>query len=91
MHGFVNLLTAAVLANAERLDVHEIEQILEDEDAHDFVWADDHLRWRGHTASIAQVAAARHGALRSFGSCSFDEPRHDLRTLGWLADAVASE
>ncbi len=90
MHGFVNLLTAALLADAENLDAQEVELLLNDEDAHQFEWADDHLRWRGHTASVAQIEAARCGALQSFGSCSFDQPRQDLRALGWLADAVAS-
>jgi hypothetical protein len=88
MHGFVNLLTATVLAHVEQLDAHEIEQILEDDNSHDFEWADDCLRWRGHKASIAQIEAARRGALRSLGSCSFDEPRQELRALGWLDEAV---
>ena len=90
MHGFVNLLTAAVLAQAEHLDVLAVEQLLDDEDSHNFEWTDDHLRWRGHTASVVQIEAARRGALQSFGSCSFDEPRQELRALGWLAEAVAS-
>jgi hypothetical protein len=90
MHGFVNLLTAAVLADTERLDARYVEQILEDDDSHNFEWADDYLRWRDHKASIAQIEASRRGALRSFGSCSFDEPRQGLRALGWLDEAVGS-
>ena len=33
---------------------------------------------------VAQLAAARQGFCRSFGSCSFREPIGELRELGWL-------
>ena len=46
--------------------------------------AADALRWRSLAASAAEVADARQQAALSFGSCSFDEPRDDLRDLGWL-------
>jgi hypothetical protein len=84
MHGFVNLLVAGVLAHARGLHVERIAELLDDADPASFVFTDDELRWRGVAASTEQVREARRTAVLSFGSCSFDEPRDDLRALGWM-------
>lgn len=82
--GFINLLTAAVLADAHHLPEPELQSILEDENVASFAWTDQTLRWRGRSATVDQIAAARRRALLSFGSCSFDDPAAGLRSLGWL-------
>jgi hypothetical protein len=84
MHGFVNVFAAAVLAYARHLPETEIRGVMEDEDAGHFVFDDEGFRWREVRATTAEVAAARGQFATSFGSCSFDEPRDDLRALGWL-------
>ena len=83
-HGFLNLLTAVVLARANHLSEHEIEEVVADEDPSDFVLDADGLAWRELRASPAQVAEARTQALVGYGSCSFREPADDLRALGVL-------
>jgi len=84
MHGFVNVFVAGVLAHAAALDEPEIVSILNDERPDSFTFDDDSLAWRGRAATTQQVAAIRKDRVISFGSCSFDEPRDDLRALGWL-------
>jgi hypothetical protein len=83
MHGFVNVFGAAVLAHARGLTAEQLLPILEDEDAGDFVFDDTGFRWKEYRAGTEEIVAARRRVV-SFGSCSFDEPREDLRTLGWL-------
>lgn len=84
MHGFLNVLFAAVLADAHELAPSAIHEILADEDAGHFEITDDGIRWRDFTANVAQIDAARAAGFQSFGSCSFAEPREDLRALGLL-------
>ncbi|MGH7177215.1 MAG: hypothetical protein ACREJC_07540 [Tepidisphaeraceae bacterium] len=84
MHGFINVFVAGVLAGARGLDEGRIIAILSDESAASFTFDDDGLRWQDHRASIAQIESARRDRVISFGSCSFDEPREDLRALGWM-------
>jgi hypothetical protein len=83
MHGFVNVFGAAVLAHARGLDREQLRPILEDEDAGNFVFDGQGFRWKDYRATTAEIVAARRRVV-SFGSCSFDEPRDDLRALGWL-------
>jgi hypothetical protein len=84
MHGFLNVLVASVLDTVHQLEVDQVAEILSDENQASFHFADDGLRWRDLAASNEQIAAARRTALVSFGSCSFDEPRTDLRALSLL-------
>jgi hypothetical protein len=84
MHGFLNVFAAGVLAHARRLPASQLQAVLEDEIPSHFSFSDDGLRWGGSSATTEEVAAARRDFVASFGSCSFDEPRDDLRALGWL-------
>jgi hypothetical protein len=84
MPGFVNVLVAAALAEIHHLPEGAVQAILDDESAGDFKFTADALQWQDLAANVEQIGAARRRSLVSFGSCSFDEPRDDLRALGWL-------
>jgi hypothetical protein len=84
MHGFLNVFGAGVLAAARGLKEHHIVQILMDEDPTSFVLNDRGLCWKEDCATVAEIEKARETSVISFGSCSFDEPREDLRALGLL-------
>jgi hypothetical protein len=55
--------------------------MLADESASSFVFDEEAFRWRDWKISPAQIRARRR-LVTSLGSCSFDEPREDLRGLG---------
>jgi hypothetical protein len=83
-HGFLNVFVAGVFCHARKISSESLRAILTEEDAAQFHFDDAALRWKDVSASTKEVAAARKKAVISFGSCSFDEPREDLRTLGLL-------
>jgi hypothetical protein len=84
MHGFLNVFGAGVLAHARRLTEDQVREIVEDEDATHFAFDEAGFGWKQWRATSEEVAAARSRFVLSFGSCSFDEPRDDLRALGIL-------
>jgi hypothetical protein len=84
MHGFINVFYAAACAYSWRDNRPEhIEGIIEYEDPGTFVITDQEMRLKGWRLTTEWIRAARQRVV-SFGSCSFDEPRDDLRKLGWL-------
>jgi hypothetical protein len=84
MHGFLNVFGAGVLAHRHRLSEEQVRAIIEDEDPTHFVFDDECFRWKDYRATVGEIRLARQLAVTSFGSCSFDEPREDLRKLGLL-------
>jgi hypothetical protein len=83
MHGFLNVLGAAVLAAEHRWDAHQTSIMLDDEDSASFSFTEDFFAWREWKISIERLQYRRK-FVASFGSCSFDEPRGDLRALNLL-------
>jgi len=83
MHGFLNVLGAAVLAAEHRWDAKQTATMLEDENAVSFSFGEDFFGWHGWKIDIERLRYRRRFAA-SFGSCSFDEPHDDLRSLGLL-------
>jgi hypothetical protein len=83
MHGFLNVLGAAVLAAEHRWDARQTSYMLGDEDAASFSFAEDFFAWREWKVDVERLRYRRK-FVTSFGSCSFDEPREDLRALGFL-------
>jgi hypothetical protein len=81
MHGFLNVLGAGVLAAEHRWSEAQTQEMLADEDADSFAFEEEMFRWREWKISTAQITQRRH-LVTSLGSCSFDEPRDDLRALG---------
>jgi hypothetical protein len=82
MHGFLNLLAAAVFAPL--LDAHDLEAILDDESPAAFGFSERSFAWRNREATLDEIAVARASRLAGYGSCSFEEPVADLTALGIL-------
>lgn len=85
MHGFLNVFGAGILAYTHNLDRATLTEILEDENPSHFHFDGDTFRWQALSADPEAIANARKVGVLSYGSCSFDEPREDLRGLGMLA------
>ncbi|HKR54351.1 MAG TPA: hypothetical protein VJR93_08390 [Chthoniobacterales bacterium] len=83
MHGFLNVLGAAVLAAEYKWNANQTALMLEDENADSFSFTEEFFAWRDWKIDTARLQYRRTFAT-SFGSCSFDEPRDDLRALRLL-------
>lgn len=83
MHGFVNLFLAAnLLYLGGTLD--EANQLLNEERSEAFSISPEAIAWRSFHWTATQLRTVRKEFAISFGSCSFEEPIHDLEALGWL-------
>ncbi len=83
MHGFLNVLGAAILAAEHKWDEKRTAAMLEDENPKSFSFDGEFFAWREWKIDIKRLNNRRK-FVTSFGSCSFDEPREDLRALGFL-------
>jgi hypothetical protein len=89
-HGFLNVFIAACLALTDELKPSEIEALLEEQSIKAFAIDDETIRWRKHRLRAENIEDVREEFARSFGSCSFDEPREHLRALGLLENVSAA-
>jgi hypothetical protein len=83
MHGFLNVLGAAMLAAEHKWDAAQTTAMLEDEGVSSFKFDDEFFAWRDWRIDIRRLRDRRR-FVTTFGSCSFDEPREDLRALEFL-------
>jgi len=83
MHGFLNVLGAGVLSAEHHWDEAQTIEMLEDQHPNSFEFHDTVFGWRDWEVTIDRIKARRK-FVTSFGSCSFDEPREDLRALNFL-------
>ncbi len=81
MYGFLNVLGAAVMAVEHDLTADQLVPMLESENISEFSFSDTAFKWRDWSVATPQIETHRE-MITSFGSCSFDEPRDDLRGLG---------
>ncbi|MDQ0247706.1 hypothetical protein J2S09_005359 [Bacillus fengqiuensis] len=81
MHGYLNVFAAGMLAHVYNLDREETAEILADEESVSFSFTTKGLSWRNLIVPVAEMVRLRKTAFCSYGSCSFDEPRDDLRML----------
>jgi hypothetical protein len=83
MHGFLNVLGAGVLTLEHQWNEPDIVRMLDDEDPASFIFTDDFFGWHDFEIPTAKIPE-RRALVTSLGSCSFDEPRDDLRALKLL-------
>jgi hypothetical protein len=84
MHGFLNVYGAALLAHTDGLPAEALEPVLDDEDPRSFRLDADGFGWRERSVDAVRIVALRRDFLGGYGSCSFDEPVADLRSLSLL-------
>ena len=79
MHGFINVFGAGILAQEHPLTVDEIQAIIEDESPEHFTFSDHTFSWQHLQINTDAITRIRENMLISYGSCSFDEPREDMK------------
>lgn len=84
MHGFLNVFGAGMLAWGAQADLATVTACVAETDATAFRFTDQGFAWRDHQVSREILRKIRQQSLAGFGSCSFSEPREDLRKLGML-------
>lgn len=83
MYGFLNVLLTAALLHAG-VGPAAAAPLLEERDAASLLVGSDAIHWRGHRLTSGDLARTRSLLAGSFGSCSFEEPLHDLTSLRLL-------
>jgi hypothetical protein len=83
MYGFLNLSCAAAMLYFGGTE-KDAEDILQDEDVRSWKVDAASIQWRHLTWTRDQLSTLRHQFFMGVGSCSFEEPIHDLEALGWL-------
>lgn len=84
MHGFLNVFIASLMAIHHDVEAEGLEPMLAATDSGAFTVNDDAVGFGELVCDRDEVEDARLSFSISFGSCSFDEPREDLRGLGLL-------
>jgi hypothetical protein len=85
MYGFLNLAILSAFAYAQKITQAEGLEILQTTSGNDFQFTNDSIHWRDLSLSLTEIEKARQQFFRSFGSCSFQEPTEDLKTLKLLS------
>jgi len=84
MHGFLNLVGAAVFANSTDFPPEQLIAIVAEQDAAAFSFAEQTFQWHRYQADVSAISEARSKSFTAYGSCSFSEPIEDLKALGVL-------
>ena len=84
MHGFLNVIGGSILFTSGKIDENVLSELLNDEDPNNFIFTKNSFSWKNFTVSYEEIKEKRSNNFISFGSCSFDEPREDLKKLKLL-------
>lgn len=84
MHGFFNVFGATMLAVEHELDEDGLQAVLLEEDPEAFRFTKEQFAWRDRPVPVDTLHYVRDRLAISFGSCSFDEPRDDLKELEFI-------
>ncbi|MBK8982829.1 MAG: hypothetical protein IPM38_11045 [Ignavibacteria bacterium] len=84
MHGFINIFSAGIIAKRHNISDHEMIKLLEDENPDNFKFTESGFSWGGYEIENEDIHFARQTFVKSYGSCSFDEPVDDLKKLNLI-------
>lgn len=87
MHGFINVFLAAAMTRHARFSLNQTIELLNETDPSTFAFTDQQASWKHHSIGLIDLARSREAFALSYGSCSFEEPIDDLRTLGFMEHA----
>jgi hypothetical protein len=83
MHGFVNLVLAATLLTAGKIDEALADACLDDDRPEAFKLSGRAGAWLNGVVTYSELSHARRSLMRSVGSCSFEEPVAEIDALDY--------
>ena len=84
MHGFMNVFCAGIFAYNLDLNEYELTRMLLEENPANFKFSNDSISYENYEVFEEEISDAREKFMISFGSCSFEEPIEDLKSLKLL-------
>ncbi|MER3461703.1 MAG: hypothetical protein C4342_01335 [Armatimonadota bacterium] len=88
LFGFLNALLGGMFAFTRTVtDENELVELLTETEPSAFAFDHESIRWKDKHLTVEQIRDAR-SLVRSFGSCSVDEPIQALEALGLWKDAA---
>lgn len=84
MYGFLNVFLAAAFVRAARFNEADCAAVLQETNPKAFTFDEHGVSWRDKRIDAARLARVRESFAASFGSCSFEEPLADLRSMGLI-------
>ncbi len=84
MHGFINVFGAGLLLFGNELTHEDLVNILNEKHPENFIFTDKQFKWKEYEISTPTIQRGRENFMISYGSCSFDEPREDLKEIGLM-------
>jgi hypothetical protein len=78
------VFTAAGLAPPDQLDEAAMSRVREESSPESSQVTSSAAPWGEYEIATESIEDVREEFAMSFGSCSFDEPRQDLRAIGLL-------
>lgn len=84
MHGFLNVYGAGLLAHVDGNDAATLIPVLEETDPAAFRIDAAGFAWRDRVVPTMRIVDLRDRLFGGYGSCSFDDPVTDLRSLALL-------
>ncbi len=81
MHGFLNVFIGGMLAHVYGFKEEKIEEILGDESPFNFRFSESFIMWKDYKIDNDEIQKLRETYFLSYGSCSFDEPREELKEI----------
>lgn len=84
MHGFFNVFGAGLMSYTNNFDEEGLLEILNDEDPFEFIFDEEGLLYNDTRVTNEEIIEARKNLMISYGSCSFDDPVNDLKTMELL-------
>lgn len=83
MHGFLNVFTAGILLYKYGFETDTVNAIIKDENPLSFIFGESGMKWNEFEASVEEINYGRK-LMVSFGSCSFEEPVEDIKSLNLI-------
>lgn len=84
MYGFLNLAILAALAHQKKITAVDAIELLQTPAIEQFSFTETGVSWQRNYLHLSEIRASRQKFFRSFGSCSIQEPLHDLKYLHLL-------